>query len=563
MESHFLKSIRCKDALPGVCDRIHGRTSKKIPGDKRPKGRSQGSRHEVLNSGTEKSESHCSGPSGGVLPGVLLTCLSGSETFRKVPSYPESQNAEQIGRIQKVSDGFNIFSKKPPVSRVLYGINRFTRCLPPHSYCRQVAEISEVSTERREEGGTSAIQSTPVWSVIIPKGLHENNGRSSGASASRGDLSYSLSGRSAVFCPDQRRSSRKLAQSPCSSRIHGVDFKPSKIKSDSLTGSVIPGFPYQLFRAKSFSSRGKAEKVGTSGVIATVQSSSVHQEGYVSIGNPDLFHSGHPVGKAPFQTSAKFPVKNLESPAGFTRFISEDPYFSKKKSVVVEEPDKVLRGAVMVLPNSGEVDNRCQFLGLGGSYERPVGPGLVGHKRCPEVLKLEGTKSYRNGLTDLCERSPGATYSDPVRQRHGGGLHKQTGGNQKQSSAELGKRHSELGRAPYSILIRGPFKRDPKQSSGLPKQEPDFRGRVAIESRSLPVNSAEMGAPKSGSLCHPGKLANVSLLLPGQERDITGSGCSGARLEVSPLLRIPPVSAYPSGHSKNQEGGYNSDITPF
>lgn len=82
---------------------------------------------------------------------------------------------------------------------------------------------------------------------------------------------------------------------------------------------------------------------------------------------------------------------------------------------------------------------------------------------------------------------------------------------------------------------------------------------MEIEPRYLPYDDGEeMGTAKSGSLCDSGKYTGVSLL-PEQKRVIPEGRCSGAQLE-----NFPPFLAYPSGHSKNPERGYQVTlITPF
>lgn len=104
---------------------VFGVSARKIFDHKPSKGHRKSPGYEGPFKGSGATRGCDPGVTGRTSSGILHPCLSGKEAIWKFSSRPQLKTTKQVGDIQKISYGLNLYSQESIDTGMLHGVNRF------------------------------------------------------------------------------------------------------------------------------------------------------------------------------------------------------------------------------------------------------------------------------------------------------------------------------------------------------------------------------------------------------------------------------------------------------
>ncbi|KAE8590612.1 hypothetical protein XENTR_v10018130 [Xenopus tropicalis] len=219
------------------------------------------------------------------------------------------------------------------------------------------------------------------------------------------------------------------------------------------------------------------------------------------------------------------------------------------------EPGKILSGTIM--DNS---DNGCQSHRLGGNISEVFIPGSMVKDGSIPSNKHSRDQGHPASTSDMGKYPERPSCEDTVRQRHGSGVHKQTGRHEKQKSKSRSDSHTGVGRKDGNPDIGNSHSRN-RQCGGRLSQQISDRPR-GMESAVGGVSTADqtMGRPRNRPNGVKAKQKGTQIFCKIQGSSSGGNRCNDNSMAIQTSLHISSSSHVTTGVTKDCQGTCHGNL---
>ena len=488
----------------------------------------------------------CRSGSKSSVPGVLQPVIPGPQTQQPVATRLGPEQTKQLFENTIFQNGNTGNNTNLPPDRGVGDFHRFQRRILPHPYKQPVQEVYAFSHSRHN----LPIQSSTLWPVHSPHGIHGGSQRGEMACNERGykdpPVPRRLVGQGHL--PPGLSSTDKKSGIPL--QEIGVAGKRGQIRTGTQTDFQLRRLPVRLEgRQGQTHHRTLADptKQSTGDLVTTSLSG---PETNVPDRSINCHRETSTFGQTAHETHTVASQEQLEG----TRIPGKDNPHSK---VTPPTPEMVAGGRQCCYRSTLTPTRTCSAnlyrrikRRVGRTLKRPYGKGKLVTPGKQVAHKLSRVKGSSSGST----RVPSSLYeqgsSHSYRQYHCGSLHKQRRGNEVRPPVCLTLEDSHLVHKksgdPQSSTYSRPSQCDSRQ---IIQTGSDHSNRMVPQSGDFSSNMLKVAHPSSGPICHTIQQQAPSVCLTGSRPPGLDSGCSQPVLGGAGPVRLPT-----SGHL-GQSGG--------
>ena len=481
----------------------------------------------------------CRSGSKSSIPGLLQPVIPGPQTQQPVATHLGSEQTKQLFENTVVQNGDTRDNTYLPPDRGVGDFHRFQRRILPHTYKQPVQEVYAFSPSRQD----LPIQSTTLWSVHSPHGIH--------CGSQRGEMACNETGYKDPPVPrrlvGQSHIPPGLSSTDERSGVTlqgvGVAGKRGQIRAGTQTSFQLRRLPVRLegrqgqthhrtLADPTKQNTGDLIKPNLSGPETNVPDRSVNCD-----------REAGTFGQTTHETHTVASQEQLEG----SRIPGEDNSHSK----VTPPTSEMVAGGRQCCYRSTFTPTRACSANfyrrikrrVGCTLKRAYSKGKLVTPGKQAAHKLPRVKGSSFGTTrvpsSLHEQGSSCSY----RQYHCGSLHKQRRGNEVGPPVCLTLEDPHLvhkkSSDPQSSTYSRPSQCDSRQ---IVQTGSDHPNRMVPQSRDFSSNMQPVAHPSSGPVCHKVQQQAPTVCLTGPRPPGLGSGCSQPVLGGTGSIRLPTSS---------------------
>uniref|UniRef100_A0A803JVB7 Tyr recombinase domain-containing protein n=1 Tax=Xenopus tropicalis TaxID=8364 RepID=A0A803JVB7_XENTR len=453
--------------------------------------------------------------------------------------------------LSAIQDGVGTFGNSSNGTRGIFDIPGHERRVPS---CSNIPASSSVSSVRIPRSAFSVYCLT-LRAFISTSNIHKNNGYNGSPPPSPRSVYHSILGRPIGQGSITASSREGSGKDHADSAGFRVDNQQTKIVPCPIPEDAFSGISFRHPSGKGSSPGREGTQTYLIGTGPTDNSKAINSPLHESAGNDGILNGSCSISAVSYQTpTTEHNIGMEEIRMPFPQ--NKSQYLGKEILAVVDSTNTSVSRTVN-RGTSMEGDNdRCQSVGLGSNIPDTDRPGpmvRVGKKTPNKYIGDQGNLPSGNSLGGSVDRP---RRSNPVGQRYGCSVSKQTRRDKEPCCCKRDKQDILLGRDKSKPDLSGPHTRSGKLGGGLSKSASCGSDRVGTEQRGLRIHHGQMGSTRSGPHGVPSQPKDRQIHSKDKGSSGRGNGCHDSEMGMLTSVRIPSnsdVATY-SKENKAREG---------